>query len=425
MTRVSAFSALVPLGLAMATGAAAAQDETESLFRRDRNVSVMERPRPEYTTPPIQIGAFLFSPTLDLDARYNDNIFASEDNRRSDFVGVVNPRLSVGTTWSRHGLALDAGMLRREYADFPEESVWNFSLDGRGRIDIVRDTFVEIGASHAALTEARTTAGAANLAVRPVEYDQTGLSLDGEREFGRFRVRAGTGWRQFDYTDAVQSDGTPLDQDFRDRDVMLYSLRGDYAVSPGTAVFARLRANRNRYDLAPPLVEFNRDSSSYAADMGADFEIGGLARGAVGLGYAWQDHDDPALSGIEGVSADARVEWFPTQLTTVTALASREITESAIAESGGFIGSSAGVTVDHELLRNLILSAGVSVAKDRYSGIDREDRRWSATGSAIWLVNRHVGLRASYSYADQESTGIDGNQDYRRNIVGLGVVLRR
>ncbi len=394
------------------------------MFLRDRNTSVMERERPEYTADGIQKGAFLFNPALTLGVEYNDNIYGASASEQSDFIGILNPALDVSTTWSRHSLSGNVAATRREYADFSDESVWHYQGSALGRLDIVRGAFLEANASYADLTEPRTSAGAANTAAEPIQYTTDQIGLRGEREFGRTKFQAGATLSGFDYQDGILVGGGVADQDFRDRSETLYTVRGDYALSPASSVFVRGRFNERSYDLVPPAAPLLRDSKGYIADIGADFDIGGVARGSVAVGYIEQDYEDPGLPDIDGFSTDVVVDWFPTQLTTVSGTASRGVYDAAVAGSGGFLGTALGATVDHELRRNVVVSGAVTWGTDEYFGIDREDERWSATVSTTWYVNRNAGVRASVAHFEQESSGADGNQDFSSNVVAVSLVLR-
>lgn len=413
------------LGLVLALSCqAGAWAQGDSLFLRDRNTSVMERSRPEYTAEGLQQGAFIFNPALTLGVEFNDNIYGASASEESDLIGIFNPALDVSTTWSQHSLSANVSATRREYADFSDESVWHLQTGAMGRLDIVRGTFLEANLSYADLTEPRTSAGAANTAAEPINYTTDQIGVRAEREMGRTKFQLGVARSGFDYEDGILVGGGVADQDFRDRSETLYTVRGDYALSPATSVFARGRFNERKYDLAPPATPLLRDSDGYIADIGADFDIGGVARGSIAVGYIEQDYEDAALPDIDGFSTDVVVDWFPTQLTTVTATASRGVYDAAVAGSGGFLGSAFGINVDHELRRNVVVSASVTWGTDEYFGIDREDDRWSATVSTTWFVNRNAGVRASVSHFEQESSGADGNQDFSSNVVGVSLVLR-
>lgn len=82
------------------------------------------------------------------------------------------------------------------------------------------------------------------------------------------------------------------------------------------------------------------------------------------------------------------------------------------------------MTVDHELRRNVVLSAGVSLGEDDYGDIDRVDERFGVSAGVTYFMNRNVGVRGSWNYTEQDSSGAAGNQDYERNTFGISLVLR-
>ena len=408
-----------------APAAIAQSERAQSMFDRDRNVSVQQRPRPEYTAGGIQNGALLIYPELTVGLEFTDNVFGTSSNEESDTIAVIRPAVSFQTTWSNHSLSGDASATRREHFDFSDESVWNYTAGLGGELDINREAKLMAGSRYSALTEPRTSAGAAGQAAEPIEYDSWASYIGAERAAGRGKLQGRFDFNSFDYDDAPLFGGGVADQDFRDREEYILTGRGDYAASPDTAFFGRLRYNQREYDLTPPSVPLLRDSDGYTFDVGADFDIRGVARGLIGVGYTEQDYESAALPDIDGLSVDGLVEWFPTQLTTVSFSASRSVQDSAVAGSGGFFATSAGVNVDHELRRNLVVSAGLTLSEDDYSGIDRTDERLNVTAGVTYYVNRTVGVRASYSYLDQDSSGTAGNQDYTTNVIGLSLVLRR
>lgn len=394
----------------------------QGMFARDRNVSVMERPRPEYETRVIQAGAFVYKPQLNLALEYTDNVFAAASQEEEDFVAVINPQIAAQSTWSRHGFSADASVTRREYLDFTDESVWNYNVGALGQLDVVRDTFFTLGANYASLTEPRTSAGAAGQAAEPIEYDTGLVAAAFERTVNRVRVRGDVDYSTMDYDDAPLFGGGFAEQDFRDRDQIQYKLRGDYAISPDTALFARVKFNEREYDLSPPDVAVLRDSDGYTIEGGADFDLGGIARGAVAVGYMEQRFDSPVFQDIDGLSVDALVEWFPTQLTTVTFIASRGVQDAAIAGAAGYLNTNFTATVDHEVRRNVILSGTVQLSEDDYDGVDRLDERVNYEIAATYFLNRNLGLRASVNHFEQESSGAAGNQDYELNRVAVSLV---
>src|SRR6267142_938192 len=56
------------------------------------NVGVRNRAHPDYDPPPISVGTFQLFPSLTLAVVYDDNIFASQNNRISDVVFDIRPQ---------------------------------------------------------------------------------------------------------------------------------------------------------------------------------------------------------------------------------------------------------------------------------------------------------------------------------------------
>ena len=409
-------------GLAFGFCDASAQERVENLFDRDRNTSVTEREHSEYSPVSLQRGAFLFRPRFALGVSRAINVFASPDDDAGDIVLEIRPSLDIETSWARHQLRAGAEVSRRQFFELSDESEWNWSLDGAARIDVQRYSHVEGGLRYASQHEARTEAGEASRTIRPIEYDQFDAVLEGRHTVGRILIRPEIQLRTFDYHDEFLFRGGIVDQDFRDYERVELALRGDYALSPNAAVFVRVRLNDRNYELAPPIVQTLRDSSGYTIDGGADFDIRGIARGVFGVGYTKQDYQSPALSNLSGVSINGLVEWFPTQLTTVALGASRGVREAPFAASGGYFATETGISVDHELRRNIILSAGFSIAEDDYTDFARTDQRTTFDAGIAYFLNRTLGVRVGWTHIEQDRGG--AGRGYTSSTFGVTLVRR-
>jgi hypothetical protein len=207
--------------------------------------------------------------------------------------------------------------------------------------------------------------------------------------------------------------------------------RADYAVSPDTAFFVQVAANKHDYRLgATPSVLAtypgfqNRDSKGVEALVGVNFELSATARGEIGVGYVKQSFSNSRFADISGFGSRAQVEWFPTQLTTVTATGSRTIEDAGIVGASGYLSTNLGVQVDHELLRNVIVSGQVGYGNDDYKGLDRNDKRYTAGVSATYLLNRSVGVTVGYNHFKQNSRGTAGSGDFNVDKVGATLTLQ-
>ena len=392
-----------------------------SNFKRDKNVSVRQRPRPDYEATGQKAGGFTLYPRVTVDLEHNDNIYAVATGKTDDNVWRVKPELAVRSDWSRHALGFFAGGNVIRYADNGSEDTEEYTVSANGRLDVARGSNISASTQYQRLTEPRTaiTAGSpAGATPKPVQYDLVTSSLVGVKEFNRLRVTGRLDDKDFNYKDQ----GSPLfNQNTRDRNEFSYGAKAEYAVSPDTAVYLSAVGNKKDYDLSGPT---DRSSDGYVVGVGANFDVSELVRGDLQVGYMKQSYDLAAFKDIDGFNAVGRLEWFPTQLTTVGFNGSRTIEESVAPGSPGFVSNNIGASIDHELLRNVLLSASYTHGKDNYEQIDRDDKRDNFSATATYLLNRRVGLFLTYNYLKQDSSGAAKAASFKDNKLIASVGLQ-
>ena len=96
---------------------------------------------------------------------------------------------------------------------------------------------------------------------------------------------------------------------------------------------------------------------------------------------------------MKSFAVNGNVQWFPTELTTVTAKANRTVQDSIIPTSPGNLDTGGSIQVDHELRYNVILSGMASFDDYAYQGIDRDDQRWSIGIGAKYLLTQASRIR--------------------------------
>lgn len=401
---------------------ASAQDLGSS-FSRDKNVSVRQRPRPDYEAAGQKAGGFTVYPRVTVDLEHNDNIYAVAAGKTSDEIWRVKPELAVRSDWSRHALGFFAGGNVIRYADKSDENAEEFTLSANGRIDIERGSNLTGSVQTQKLVEPRSAPTSPSAAGEPVKYNLTSGSVVLVKEFNRLRVTGRLDDKEFNYKDVPNIARTNVvDQDFRDRNEMTYGAKAEYAVSPDTALYAT--ATGNKKDYKTNVATQDRSSDGYVLGVGANFDVSETVRGDVQVGYMKQSYDRAIFKKISGFNANANVEWFPTQLTTLGVNASRSIQESTAAGSAGYIASTVGASVDHELMRNVLLSANYSRGKDAYKGVAREDKRDNFSATATYLMNRRVGLFLTYNYLKQDSSGAAKGSSFKDNKLTASVALQ-
>ncbi|SFJ40514.1 outer membrane beta-barrel protein [Caulobacter sp. UNC279MFTsu5.1] len=400
-----------------------AQARTTDLFARDRSVAVLERPHPEYEAIGATVGTFSLFPRLQLDNENSDNVFAVETGPVSDWAFHARPSATLNSNWSRHQLNayVRGDFIRNE--KYHTENANNWSIGGTGRVDVLREFNLALGADYIKAIEPRTASNTAVSARDPIKYDQAQAYLSTSRIVGRTKLTVRADVQSYNYKDGFDLNGNVIDQDARDRINSSLQGRADYAVSPATAVFVAVTGNKRNYDTGTVATP-TRDSNGYELLTGVNFELGAVVRGEVAVGYLSQSFDNAAYGDIHGFGSRTRLEWFPTELTTITATASRGIEDAGVVGAGGYLSTNLGLSIDHELLRNVILSASAKRVDDDYNGIDRNDDRTEFALGGNYLVNRNLGVTLRYYRTKQSSDGTSSGPNYTANRVTLSLTTQ-
>lgn len=410
------FGALLALSFVLGTGTVAAQDD-EDFFIRDKYEAVTERAQPEFDPLPVRIGAFEARPQLGFSAGFTDNLFAVGTNEVDDtFVGFA-PQVELDSTWSRHSLGLRAAIDHLEYSDVSSESRTNVGLAADGRLDASNSVSLFGSVRVDDLTEPRSNIASLQNAMEPVEFSRVGGEAGILYEAGRLKLRGAIGLETFDFDDIELDGGLIQDQDFRDRDETSFSGRLSYAVERDWALFAEVIRNENDYD--PPNIfnALNRDSQGTIARVGTDFELASLLRGDIGVGYQQYEYDDPTFADVDGVSVAGNLQWFVTQLTTISGAAQRNVIDPGLVLSNAAIETSVTARADHELRRNVILTGEARFTNFEFENINRDDDRITAKVGATWKINPNIWLDGSYELTDQSSNV----QDFSENRLLFGL----
>lgn len=389
--------------IAFAPVHALAQDQTASS-------SVRDRPREEYDPLGVRFGAFNLNASIDLGAESNDNLFAEEVGPDEDILFSVSPNATLRSNWSRHAIVVDAGARFESHEDFSSEDVDTGYARLMGRLDVGTRSNVRLDAGLSHERESRADSDAPTVG-DPVEYDRSDLSLTAEHRFNRFMLTGAVAQRDYSFDGPVQS--------VRDNDQTSFLARVDAELTPRLGLVFQATTDERDYKNTPSL---SSEGTTLLAGVSINFTD--LLQGEITAGQFERDYDGG--SSADGLALAANLEWYPTGLTTVSFNA-RQNAEDVVGATSAtpFTESQYGIRVDHELLRNLILTAGAQAGTREYEDpIDREDEVVGVEIGADYLMNRRVALRARYNFDDVQSSGADRYRDFEVNAFTLGVSFR-
>jgi hypothetical protein len=393
---------------------------------RGRNVSVIDRERPEYEAQGIGLGGFVLYPEVEAGVGYSDNVFNTETNRQDDFYLALDPQFRLESRWSNHELRVAGGAELRRFADQSLRNQSGLFTRIDGRFDISRDTNVIGFAQARRAYQAQFSSSVPDNAIQPAEFVQASAGLRGQHRANRWRAIVAADINDFDFRDVALTNSARLDQDFRDRTVLRGAGRLEYGVTPDASVFGEVDLSsidhrQDRIGSQP-----NRDGDEVRALLGISFDLSALVRAQIGGGYIRRGFEArDVYPRISDFAYDLRLEYFLSELTTISVAAVRSIEESVITTSSGYVANTFELRADHELLRNLILSAAGAYQYNRFKGLDRSDEVVSLRGEGTYLLSSTVGVRAGVRYLDRDSSGPIRGQTFDEVQAIASLILRR
>lgn len=420
---------LTSAGACLAIGAVSGPALAQTAYDRDHNISVQQRATEEHGALGISLGGFLLYPQVDLGVEMNDNIFAASANETDDTIFHTGASARLASQWSRHALNFFGGVASRTFSDNGDDDAVDWRLGADGQLDIRRETYLRGAAGFGRSTESRFSGNGPATLAEPIEFDFVDASAALVHNVNRIRASIGFSYGTFDYDDGRLVGGAPYEQDDRDNDVYDITGRIDFAMSPDTAVFGQIKQTTRDYKRdsgtanGQPILD--RDSEGWRGLLGANFDLTSVVRGEVGVGYSSTTYDSPALPDVDGFAASAEVDWFVTQLTTLSFEAGKETTDSGITGASGIDRVSYSARADHELRRDIILTGGVALQQDDYQSIDRNDDRSRYDVGVDWYANRALKFGVGYERLEQSSSGLNRDRDYTANVFMLKATFRR
>lgn len=401
-----ALAALTTAFLAGTAGSTAIAQEPAP----ERGEVVFERNRPDFDAKGIDAGGFRFFPSVTLSGAYDDNVFATDTDTEEDFIALLGAQVDLDSQWSRHALNFSAFVDAERYADNGSEDAEEYGARVDGRLDVTERDEIRALASYQRQVEGRTDPDQRGQAERN-EFDDYLFSAGYTHDFNRVSIALDGAYRDLDF----------IGDRLRDRDRVEYggSVRVSYNVSPRFDLFVEPFYEARDYDLAEDDNGVDQDSETYGVLGGTTVDLTGVLVGEIGAGVFQDEFEDPDRDSVTGFAVDIALDWNVTELTSIRARASNRSDATNVAGASIRVTSLAGLEVQHELMRNVLVGADAYVQRETFEGADRTDDTLGAGLEARYLINRYVSVFAEYDYETQDSDA--AGEDYDINIVMVGV----
>lgn len=422
------FHAAGVLGLAALAvpGAAQAQDAPPSTRQSvevdPARAAVLDRQPVNYLPLGVPVGSFVLFPTLKLETGYDTNITAANSNEKESWLFTVRPAFDLQSDWARHFLAFDGYFESTSYARYSSADYENYAAGARGRIDVSSDFTIGGYARYAHLNELPGDDETnVNRLGDPLPYEQVTAGVNFDKQFNRMWATGGIDYRYRDYD--AWLNGQPSDQAYRNGSDYNLAGRLGYELSPLTSLF--VGGSYHWYEMQ----DQDYDAAEYRVITGIKIEPSRLTRGEAYIGYYNWASDNGDLSGSSGLTFGANLQWFVSPLLTATFTAGQQVITSNYEFAGitgsAVVSSTAGVRLDYEFRRNIVVSGWVDYLNQDYDEFPRVDNQYVIGAELRYSINRFATAKVNYTYTnfDTNFNNINGAENYVRNLVLAGVTL--
>jgi hypothetical protein len=384
-----------------------------------RAISVLERRRPEFDPIGFSVGGFRLFPELTLGGGGTTD---APRGGGADAFGHLRAAGVLRSQWGRHELALDGFADQRLYARNSDGNALAWLARGSGRLDVHDEDFVKGEAAVQRVVESRGTIGEIARTRSGNAHVRKSAEITGSMTRGRFVGKLRTGYEDYSYADVRLDDGTRVDQSFRNH--RGYAIGGEVQYGFGgdfQSAFVSATKSWRRYDeLSSP----RRDVDELELLAGFRGEITPLLRGQLALGYISADFQDPAVGSRHALGIDTRLQYLPTELTTLNFSATRKTRNVASARTPEAILTRFTFGADHELRRNLIISGSLLYENADYVESLAREHLIGAEASADLFANRNWRTKTRIGYVRRVSSGTPTNRDFDGGTLSVDVNYR-
>jgi len=315
------------------------------------------------------------------------------------------------------------------YATHSSENYQDAYSSASGRYDIDQGRHIFANAEIDRLHVARTSPDFPGAAAEPPIYTMYTAGLGYAQELLPVTYRADASVQRSEFQAAPAVGGGQVNLSDRNNTTYTIGLQAGYSLDPNWGVFARGNGNFRDFDHGASATNPRRNSAGYHADVGARIDLG-VVYGEAYLGYLEQDFQNSLYRPIRGIDGGAKVVWNFTGLDTLQLNALRSVNDTSQEVFGagvispGYLHSLVSLSLDHELLRNLLLNANADFINDNFKGINRSDNQFDVGVGAKFLVRRELYLGASYTYSHRDSSGAQAGHPFSQNIIMLRIATQ-
>jgi hypothetical protein len=387
-------------------------------------------PDPEAGLP---LAGFLVYPSFFAGVIYNDNLYATHDDRKAALGLLFSPNLTAVDDQGLHKTTLTLNGAATVYPDYggpsrgqPSPTNLSGAIGAEHLWRPMEDLTIDATAAYtrqygifgSSVAAGSSFVSSPNLTIANgyAQYsNQTNGSITVEKKFGdQWFLRGGLDAQDIEYeggaADVVEWQ-SGLDDNF--------FLRSGIWLTPQINTFVEGGADLRRYR------DGWYDSNAYRLVGGLGSNGIGLFRGEIFAGYQELFSARDTFGAVEAPAFGATIDYYPTRFLTIHARVDQSLGSAAV-EGTAPVGSPVADTVqarlqaDYKISEYWSASARAGYARTAWSKSSLIDDAWMFGGEISYKFWRNLDINVSYQYSEATSNKYVEN-NYTQNIVSMGL----
>lgn len=350
-------------------------------------------PAQETVPPAIQLGALEVHPSLMLTEAWKDNVYATADDEKSDFITTISPGLGLKLPFRAHLLTLGAHADIARYADFTDLDTDSFQAAALGEFNIGERVNLKIGDTflrgYEALVDSPTgdngryDTNVASVSVKYAFVDVSQLRLDYSQTTLDYQAKTDARSRAEDQLSAY-----------------LY-----YRVLPNTSAFLEYDFKSVDYDKSTTTL----DSDTHSGQLGATWELSAISKGTAKAGFQAKNFNDADTKDYSTWVASVELDHALNDLVHLRMIGARQVNEAKYAGPSYFTTTGLAGELTVWFLDRLAGFAKASINRAEFSDPIvgdtevRKDNLFSAGLGARYNFNYWLSLEADYTFVNRDS----------------------
>ena len=370
----------------------------------------------------------LFTPTLKVSERYDDNIYATKNQRKSSWITNLEPSFMLSLDRAKSAYRLKYVASRDFFHSSSRDNNTDHHLTADAGFEFNSRNRLTLNAGYHKMEDTASDTSTPNS-----QNDKWNTkNIGGVYNFGARTARAqadlAVNYEELRYDNSARlANGERLNKD-KERDTKSVRATGYYGIAPKTKALVEARYSDFDYKS-----NTNRDSNNKALLAGVTWEATAKTTGTVKVGREKKSYDKSYYSDKSMGMWEAAVAWAPRTYSTFDFKLRRGFDEGDNYyeyDSGEHVSSSIKTTAyhagwKHQWMDRLSSNLTYSYTDRKYQGdrasqaltSDRHDKIKQYGLGVTYEMRRWLDVGLGYTRRDNDSNR--ATRDYKRNIYAL------